>query len=313
MRQSAWPVFSVRGHFRKGVKGNVLMMIALVMAVVSPLWAQDPPVDPIFSDRFEPFFQDCPDCPTMVKIPAGTFTQGSPESELQSRNNERPQREVDIPAFAMSQTAVTFAQWEACRADGGCTHNPWDKGWGRGDRPVMNVSWNDAQEYVTWLSDKTGHDYRLPSESEWEYATRAGTTGRFNTGDCINTDQANFVGTNPAEGCPAGIALGQTLPVGSFAPNAFGLLDTHGNLWEWTQDCWNDSYSGAPTDGSAWMMGDCSNAMRRGGGWGNPGDALRSAFRTATGRQSRSFAIGFRLARSIPPPLPAVSENGVVD
>jgi len=262
--------------------------------------------DEIFRDRFAPptvqpgdTFQDCPDCPTMVMIPAGTFTQGSPASEPLSSLWERPQRQVNVPAFALGQNAVTFAEWDACVADGGCTHNPDDAGWGRGDRPVINVSWNDAQQYVTWLSNKTGHDYRLPSESEWEYATRAGTTGRFNTGDCITTDQANFRGTNPAMGCPTGIYREQTLPVGSFAPNAFGLYDTHGNVLEWTQDCWNSNYNNAPTNGSAWMSGDCSLAVLRGGSWFNFGNGLRSANRNGFTRGDRTSSWGFRVARPV--------------
>ena len=244
-------------------------------------------------------FTDCADCPTMVQIPAGTFVQGSPPDEPERDSDEGPQRTVNLPAFAMGQTEVTFDQWDACVADGGCSRNPSDFGWGRGDRPVVDVSWNDAQEYVTWLSNRTAEDYRLPSESEWEYATRAGTTGRFNTGDCITTDQANFRGDFPAQGCPTGIYRQQTLPVASFAPNAFGLYDTHGNVWEWVQDCWNGSYTGAPTDGSAWMTGDCSRAVLRGGAWGNSGRDLRSANRVRYARGGRSDSVGFRVARSV--------------
>jgi serine/threonine-protein kinase len=246
-------------------------------------------------------FQDCDECPVMVMIPAGSFIQGAPASEPESSNTERPQRSVNVPTFAMGQTEVTFAQWDACVADGGCTHNPDDEGWGRGDRPVIDVSWNDAQEYVTWLSNKTGQDYRLPSESEWEYATRAGTMGRFNTGDCITTDQANFRGTFPAEGCPEGIYRQETLPVASFAPNAFGLYDTHGNAYEWVQDCWNPDYNGAPTDGSAWMTGDCGRAVLRGGSWVNFGQFLRSALRSRSDRDFRLDFSGFRVARSESP------------
>ena len=288
-----------------------LMMIAL--ALVSAALAQDPPADSIFSDRFELFFKDCPDCPTMVWIPAGVFTQGAPEDDPQSSDSERPQREVSIPAFAIGQTEVTFAQWDACRIDGGCTHNPGDNAWGRGDRPVFRVSWDDAQEYVAWLSTKTGQHYRLPSESEREYVTRAGTTGRFNTGDCITADQANFRGIAPAPGCPEGIFREQSLPVGSFAPNAFGLFDTHGNVREWVQDCWNADYVGAPTDGSAWMTGDCSRGLWRGGSWSDNAGLIRSASRVGILREARNFFIGFRVARSRPPPLPAVSQNGLVD
>ncbi len=280
------------------VPATLLFFLASILAMVD---AETIP-DPIFSDRFEfqPLFEDCPDCPTMVLIPAGTFTQGSPASEPQSSSSERPQRTVSVPAFAMGQTPVTFAQWDQCVADNGCTRNPSDNGWGRGDRPVIAINWNDAQEYVTWLSVKTGQNYRLPSESEWEYATRAGTTGRFNTGDCITADQANFQATFPPQGCPAGVFPGQTLPVGSFEPNAFGLYDTHGNVFEWVQDCWNADYDGAPTDGTAWMTGDdCSSAVGRGGAWGSFGFRLRSAYRTPGSRTLNSTSFGFRVARSV--------------
>ena len=277
-----------------------LGVLALSVAGVVP--ASEPDGDPIFSDRFEEkTFQDCPDCPIMVIIPAGSFVQGSPASEPQSLNRERPQRTVNVPAFALGETPVTFDQWDACVADGGCTHNPGDMGWGRGNRPVINVSWHDAQEYVDWLSVKTGRDYRLPSESEWEYATRAGTTGRFNTGDCITTAQANFDGFSPAQGCPSGIYRGQTTPVGSFEPNAFGLYDTHGNVWDWVQDCWNDSYNGAPTDGSAWMTGDCNSAVLRGGSFLLGGSWARSASRILNSRDFRRSSNGIRVATSLDP------------
>lgn len=245
-------------------------------------------------------FQDCPGCPTMVTIPAGSFIQGSAENELQSKEKERPQRPVHIPAFALGQTEVTFAEWDYCVADGGCLYAPNDEGWGRGERPVINVSWNDAQDYVAWLSHKTGYEYRLPSESEWEYATRAGTTNRFNTGDCVTTDQASFEGSVPPHGCPTGIDFPQTLRVASFASNSFGLYDTHGNLWEWVQDCWNPNYVGAPKDGSAWMSGDCSRAILRGGSFADPGDFLRSAHRGIDLPRDDRIG-GFRVARAAGP------------
>ncbi|MFO7764631.1 MAG: formylglycine-generating enzyme family protein [Wenzhouxiangellaceae bacterium] len=275
------------------------ILLAFLSGAGSLVSAED---DLIFKDGFERTFTDCADCPTMVMIPAGTFTQGSPASEPESLDRERPQREVDVPAFAMSQTEVTFDQWGACVADGGCSRNPDDAGWGRGDRPVINVSWTDAQEYVTWLSNRTGEGYRLPSESEWEYATRAGTTGRFNTGDCITSDQANFRGTAPAQGCPSGIWREQTELVVSFAPNAFGLYETHGNVSEWVQDCWNSYYTGAPTDGSAWMTGQCDRAVIRGGSWTNRGRFIRSAERGVNTRDdTRADSVGFRVARSMTP------------
>ena len=275
---------------------TIFMLTGLVSLNAS---AGETPADLVFSDDFDEAFQDCLECPTMVLVPGGTFTQGSPESDPVSDNEERPQREVTVPAFAIGQTEVTFAEWDACVADGGCTHDPADSGWGRGNRPVIDVSWDDAQEYVTWLSNKTGQDYRLPSESEWEYATRAGTTGRFNTGECITTDQANFRADGPAAGCPEGIFRAETLPVGSFAPNAFGLYDTHGNAWEWVEDCWNENYTGAPTDGSAWVTGDCSDAVLRGGSWSNFVGALRSASRFKVSRDSGLNNFGFRVAKSL--------------
>jgi formylglycine-generating enzyme required for sulfatase activity len=266
-----------------------------------PLLASGPEVDPVFWDRFEQrAFKDCLDCPIMVMVPAGTFTQGSPAGEPQSFDNERPQRQVNVPAFAIGQTAVTFAQWDVCVDEGGCSHIPDDNLWGRGNRPVINVSKQDAQEFANWLSDKTGRDYRLPSESEWEYATRAGTTDRFNTGNCITADQANFVGEFPAQDCPVGIYREQTLPVESFAPNAFGLYDTHGNVWEVVQDCWNENYDEAPTDGSAWLSGDCGSAIVRGGAWNFSGLYLRSAFRYLFLESGyRNVSTGFRVARSV--------------
>jgi len=244
-------------------------------------------------------FRDCDACPEMVVIPAGSFRMGSPSGEADRQDDEGPQHNVSIRAFALASTEVTFAQWDACVSDGGCRHRPEDEGWGRGNRPVINVSWNDAQEYVRWLSRKTGEEYRLPSEAEWEYSARAGTTTRFSTGNCITTGQANFNGNYPANGCPKGQYRRRTVAVGSFSPNAFGLHDMHGNVWEWVQDCWNDSYRGAPSDGSAWMSGDCGRAVLRGGSWGYNGQDLRSAFRYRGPRDLRNDFTGFRPARSV--------------
>ncbi|TVR91906.1 MAG: hypothetical protein EA418_13745 [Wenzhouxiangellaceae bacterium] len=242
----------------------------------------------------------------MIMIPAGIFTQGSPVGELQSFSSERPQREVNVPAFAMGQTVVTFAQWDACVADGGCTHNPGDEGWGRGNRPVIDVSWNDAQEYVTWLSDKTGREYRLPSESEWEYAARAGSEDRFHTGECIGPNQANFQGGAPATDCPGGVFRRQTLPVASFNANDWGLHDMHGNVWEWVKDCWNGSYWGSPPEnGSAWLAGNCFMAGLRGGSWAMGGRAIRSASRAYDQKSVRNRFRGFRVAAAIDGDVPS--------
>ncbi|AKS41448.1 SUMF1/EgtB/PvdO family nonheme iron enzyme [Wenzhouxiangella marina] len=244
-------------------------------------------------------FRDCEACPEMVVIPSGQFMMGSPAGEAQRDDDEGPQRQVRITAFALARTEVSFAQWDACVADGGCSHRPEDAGLGRGDRPVINVSWNDAQEYVSWLSRTTGEAYRLPSEAEWEYAARAGTTTRFHTGRCITTDQANFDGNYPAEACPGGQYRRRTVPVGSFGANGFGLHDMHGNVGEWTEDCWNESYRSAPADGSARMSGECGRAVLRGGSWLSFGRLLRSANRGWGTRANRFNYAGFRPARSV--------------
>lgn len=261
---------------------------------------------PIFEDRFEDgTFRDCDICPTMVLIPAGSFVQGSPMDEPGIDPWEMPQREVAVPAFAMAQTTVTFEQWDACVADAGCSYVPSDNGRGRESMPVVNVSWHDAQQYVAWLSQKTNHQYRLPTESEWEYATRAGSNTRFNTGDCITGEDANFNAANPAPGCPAGanVVPSGPAPVGSFPPNAFGLHDTHGNVREWTRDCWNAGYSGAPIDGSAWTSsGNCDRAVWRGGTWLSGGREIRSGYRTAAAASDvRNGSSGFRVALSVAP------------
>lgn len=244
-------------------------------------------------------FRDCPACPEMVVVPAGRFLMGGPEGETGSEANERPVHEVRVPRFALGRSEVTFDQWAACVDDGGCDFMPPDSGWGRGDRPVINVSWGDALAYLRWLTRTTGHRYRLPTEAEWEYAARAGTTTRFHTGRCISSQQANFDGRRPAVGCPVSDARRQTLAVGSFPPNAFGVFDMAGNVREWTRDCWNDTYEGAPEDGSAWMSGDCSRPVLRGGSWRNSERAVRSANRTRPSGTFNDSETGFRPARDL--------------
>ena len=250
-------------------------------------------------------FRDCAECPLMVRIPAGTFTMGAPESETGSLDHERPQRIVSIPDFAAGAHEVTFAQWDACVADGGCGgHSPDDEGWGRDNRPVFGVSWDDAQLYVDWLSRSTGQRYRLLTESEWEYAARAGATTPFHTGSTITPQQANFDGRYdyPAqEYDESGLFRGQTLPVGSFAPNGFGLYDMHGNMWEWVQDCYG-GYAAAASDGSA-VGGDCIDRVLRGGSWLDEPPYIRAANRN--GQASRAGGAddpdfyGFRVARTL--------------
>ena len=248
-------------------------------------------------------FRECPQCPESVVVPASSFTMGAPSGEARSTNDERPQRNVSIARpFAVGRYAVTFDEWDACVADGGCGgYRPDDRGWGRGKRPVINVSWHDAKSYVEWISRKTGKTYRLLSESEREYVTRAGTTTPFWWGSSITSQQANFDATDAYVNESVGENRRRTLPVDSFHPNPWGLYQVHGNVGEWVEDCWNGNYNGAPADGSAWTSGTCRSRMVRGGSWYNHPRVLRSACRFAEYSSVRSAFTGFRVARTLVP------------
>ena len=232
-------------------------------------------------------FWDCDACPEMVVVPEGTFMMGSNSDAAAS--DEKPVHKVTIPyRFAVGKYEVTFQEWDACVAAGGCNHRADDEGWGRGSRPVINVSWRDAKEYVKWLSRKTGEAYRLLAESEWEYVARAGTTTAYHFGSSISQGQANY-----------GRNIGKTVTVGSYPPNVFGLHDVHGNVWEWVEDCYHDSYRRAPADGSAWTAGDCETRVLRGGSWNDRPWVLRAAFRCRNTPGNRSSSNGFRVARTL--------------
>jgi formylglycine-generating enzyme required for sulfatase activity len=230
-------------------------------------------------------FRDCPDCPEMVVIPTGQFMMGE--------GHEQHKVMIRRP-FAVGKFSVTFEEWDACGAAGGCSGNrmPSDQGWGRGRRPVMNTSWNDAKEYVSWLSSKTGKTYRLLSEAEWEYAAGAGTTTRYSWGDDIGKGNAN------CDRCGSQWDNKQTAPVGSFKPNAWGLYDMHGNVWQWTEDSYHNSYNGAPSDGSAWLGGTTSIRGMRGGCWNYGPVYVRSASRWLAPTY-RDSGVGFRVAKTL--------------
>ncbi len=221
---------------------------------------------------------------------------GSPARE-RGDANERPLHRVRIDyRFAVGVYEVTFDEWYACLDAGGCGNylpDIPDNSWDRENRPVINVSWDDAQSYVSWLSDRTGKTYRLLSESEWEYVARAGSTTKYSWGDSIGVNRVNCVACGDQWGS-------KTAPAGSFAANAWGVHDMHGNVMEWVQDCRNDSYEGAPTDGSAWLSGDCDRRMFRGGSWCLAPSYLRSAERYGISTDDREFVcgLGFRVARS---------------
>jgi formylglycine-generating enzyme required for sulfatase activity len=235
-------------------------------------------------------------CPEMVVIPAGSFLMGSPLAEKGRYDDEGPQRSVTIAQpFAVSKFELTFDEWDTCVAYGVCEGNISDAGWGRGKQPVIFVTWDDAQQYVAWLSKTTGKPYRLLTEAEYEYATGGGTQTTFPWGEDIGKGNAN------CDGCGSQWDDKQTAPVGSFAPNPFGLYDTVGNVFEWTADCYHDNYSGAPIDGSAWTAVDCSRHVVRAGSWRSKPEVLRSADRNWATAANRNSNLGFRIGRTLAP------------
>ncbi|MGE0628967.1 MAG: formylglycine-generating enzyme family protein [Hyphomicrobiaceae bacterium] len=236
----------------------------------------------------------CPYCPEMVIVPAGSFVMGSPADEVGRNGDEGPQRTVMLSKpIAVGKFEITFDEWQACVADGGCADNPAppDEGWGKGRRPVVNVSWNDAHDYLGWLSRATGRSYRLLSEAEWEYAARAGTTTRYHFG---NDEKRLSEFAWYASNC--GLS---THRVGTKKPNNFGLHDMHGNVWEWVEDCYG-SYLIAPTDGTPNKSEKCNSRVLRGGSWDYLAPYLRSAIRAYSPAGSRYNAFGLRVARSLP-------------
>jgi formylglycine-generating enzyme required for sulfatase activity len=238
-------------------------------------------------------FKECATgCPTMVVVPAGKFMMGSPESEKDRHDDEGPQHEVTIPKpFAVGKTEVTFAEWDICFAAGACSYAS-DVTLGRGDRPVINVSWDDAKQYVGWLSRISGKKYRLLSEAEWEYAARAGSQTRFSFGDDeAQLDQHAWYASN---------SFSTMQPVGKKAANAFGLYDMHGNVDEWVEDTLHQ-YNGAPTDSSPWVDGDFDGRVIRGGHFQSESRYLRAASRRWLHAGGRDGILGFRLARTLNP------------
>jgi formylglycine-generating enzyme required for sulfatase activity len=277
----------------------------------------------------------------MISIPAGTFVMGSPANEPLRRSDEGPQRTVSVPSFFVGVYPVTFDEWEACAADGGCDgYRPSDNNWGRGRRPVTSVTWVQAQSYVRWLAGKSKKPYRLLTEAEWEYAARAGTSTPFWFGATITTEQANYNGryapTDVAapdywDHAPAVVSvpayylgiikmtetkrswnaygssdkyLGQTVPVGSYPKNGFGLYDMNGNVWEWVEDCYADGYRDAPSTAAAVVPPACGNLgarVYRGGSYHDGPWELRSAARMRNPPLINNSDIGFRVARAATP------------
>jgi formylglycine-generating enzyme required for sulfatase activity len=273
---------------------------AAIIAQVTPAATQAAAQPPTQERTLKPkdMFKECANCPEMVVVPAGSFTMGSPPSEPGRSPEEGPQHMVTIARpFAVGRFGVTFDEWDACVADGGCNgYKPSDEGWGRGRRPVINISWDDAQAYVAWLSKKTGKSYRLLSGAEYEYAMRAGTQTVYPWGNSVGTNNAN------CHACGSQWDAKQTAPVGSFAANGFGLHDMPGNVREWSEDCYHDTYSGAPSDGSPWIEGgNCYHRVVRGGSFLLAPAFLRSASRYWFTSDYRLRYLGFRVARTLAP------------
>jgi formylglycine-generating enzyme required for sulfatase activity len=231
----------------------------------------------------------------MKVLAAGSFMMGSQTTEAGGQSNELPQHLVTIAKpFAVSQYEVTFDDWDACAATADCNSFISDGGFGRGTRPVINVSWDDATHYVDWLSKSTGKPYRLLTEAEYEYAARAGTISAYPWGNDIGKANANCAN------CGSQWDNATTAPVGSFAANAFGLFDMVGNVWEWVEDCQHDNYAVAPFDGSAWIgSANCNLRVIRGGSWFSPAPDLRSARRDQSSSVGRNGTLGFRVARTL--------------
>jgi formylglycine-generating enzyme required for sulfatase activity len=234
-------------------------------------------------------FRDCSDCPEMVAVPAGKFMMGWDVGDP----DEKPAHEVVIAKpLAVGKFEVTYDEFNACEADGGCKRfKDAHFGGSKGRRPITNITWNEARGYAAWLSKKTGKLYRLLSEAEWEYAARAGTTTKYAFGDIITHDQANFSYGKQGEG--------RTKEVGSYPPNAWGLYDMHGNVWEWVEDCYG-TYQGAPADGTARISSNCASRVLRGGSWDYEADEIRSSVRYKLAPDWWSLdETGFRVARSL--------------
>lgn len=310
------------------VMKSILLSVLTFVALHSLAASQMPKIAPGTA------FKDCADCPEMMAIPAGRFVMGVVPGEEESerlpdpfRNRSQPQRIVNIMSFSAGKFEVTRGQYRTFaeatgRNSDGCfvwiggafekdqTKDWRNSGYAQDDtHPVVCVSWDDAGAYVKWLSQKTGKSYRLLTESEWEYAARAGTVTRRFWGDdgnlsCGYANGADITTAAQVPGADNWVVANcndryaYTAPVGSYRANAFGLYDMLGNVWEWTQDCWNGNYISAPTDGSAWAAGDCFQRAVRGGSWEDAPLGLSAAYRVGSPTVIRVYIRGFRVARS---------------
>ncbi len=255
-----------------------------------PAQSSSPPTTPSAQVKSLEVFSDCSDCPEMVVLVPGRFTMGARVGDP----SESPAHSVSIrQPFAIGKYEVTVSQWQACVVAGGCAYRDQEAG-PKEDLPVRNASWDDAEQYVKWLSSVTGGRYRLPTEAEWEYAARAGTQSRYWWGDKMQGGKAN------CKDCVSQWDRNAPAVVGSYAPNAFGLYDMNGNVWEWVSDCWHPSFAGAPSDERSWEEKDCRQRVLRGGSWRNDATYLYSTSRFYYDADVRYALHGFRVAKSLP-------------
>lgn len=286
---------------RRALTSAILAVFAVWLAASAALaqTAQSAP-PPAASMKPGTAFKDCDACPEMVVVPAGIYIMGLGAK----RRRDGPPHRVNIKRpFAIGRFEVTFREWFACLAEKGCAHAPDDHKWGQIKRPVINVTWHQAQNYIKWLSRKTGQRYRMPSEAEWEYVHRAGTTTKYWWGDDVGTKQANCRDCESRVCCTAkdhSCCSHGTTPIGSFPPNAFGVYDTAGNVFEWTADCWNPDHKGAPKDAAARTTGDCNNRVIRGGSFYYFSKVAQAAYRAKNPPGVKSYWLGFRVVRELP-------------
>ncbi len=241
---------------------------------------------PVRAPKLGEVFRDCEHCPEMVVIPGGTFAMGSDRNK-----EEKPVHIVSVLSVAFGRYEVTWGDWQACLDAKACTTDPDDHKWGKGKQPILNVSWNDANQYAAWLTKITGVKYRLPTEAEWEFAARGGTTTDYWWGNAVGEDHANCLYCNPSTWIHA------AFPVGKYPPNAYGLFDMNGNQWEWVADCWVENYTGAPADGTARITNNCPQHVVRGGSWYFHAQNSRSASRDKFAEYS--YDLGFRIVREL--------------
>ena len=293
--------YTVKGKDGGVAQGQASVRVMPAATSAAPVPGLDavatPPVTPS-SRRAGETFSNCAGCPQMVMIPAGSFMMGSPAGEYDRSADERPQRRVTVPAFAAGKYEVTWEEYDRCVAAGSCAAAA-DQGFGKGSRPVINVSWDDAKMYVAWLNKVSRSSYRLLSEAEWEYAARAGTTTIFSFGNTISTSQANYNGSHPSGWGAKELFRKTTTPSFSFQPNAFGLHNMHGNVSEWVEDCYGPYSAEHPSNGAAFIEDPCLLRVIRGGSWYSLPQELRSATRDGGGVTGRGSTVGFRIARTL--------------